>query len=223
MSQASKLSLGIVFAVIVALVALHRDEAAPEPRVPSETALPRQAAVRVAQPVGHLSGGPEDGFQQPAMPLPVAMRFSRPADEWQAMLPDPDDVVPCLPDGLCPKARACIEGKCVPCVSDGECGRQELCVLGHCVLEELVECHSRRDCDGEEALCVLTEYDSLDPRGNRGMRSICLEPNGMTPGAEEKMRADLAAQEASIVVVPPSGPTPEDRVLALFREPPAAP
>ena len=174
MSRAGKLSLGVALAVIVAVVALRRGGVEPEPevRAASRAEPPRQAAEQVYQPIGRLLAASDDQFQ-PVVPHPVVARFSRAADEWQGMLPDPNDVAPCSPDGLCPKARACIEGKCVPCASDGECGRQELCVLSHCVLEELVECHSRSDCDGDEALCILTEYDSLDPRGNLGMRATC--------------------------------------------------
>lgn len=224
MSREGKLLLGVVLGIIVAVMALRRGEVEPETelRAASRYEAPRQAAVRVYQPVGQSLVTSDDPFQ-PVVPHPVVARFSRAADEWQGMLPDPNDVAPCSPDGLCPKARACVKGKCVPCASDGECGRQELCVLGHCVLEELVECQSRSDCDGDEALCILTEYDSLDPRGNLGMRATCLDPTGTVPGAEEKMRADLLAQEASIVAIPASGPTPEERLFALFHDAPSAP
>ena len=227
MSRVGKLSLGVgvALAVILAVVALPREEVEPGP--------PRRAAPRsetqasgptpqVYRPATQTSMTPDEPLQ-PAVPQPVVARFSRAADEWQGMLPDPDDVAPCSPDGLCAKARACIEGKCVPCASDGECNRQELCVLGHCVLENLVECQSQSDCDVQDALCILTEYDSLDPRGNLGMRAICLESTGVMPGAEEKLRADLAAQEASIMAAPPSGPSPQERVLALFKDAPTTP
>ncbi|WAS89657.1 hypothetical protein [Nannocystis punicea] len=120
------------------------------------------------------------GTSLAACPGAPANRFSRPEREWQGMLPDPTTVWPCMPDGTCSMARACIDGRCLPCAHDKECRAVERCVFAHCVLSDRIECRSRRDCDDPEALCLLSGYTPLDPRSNRDMHAYCRSPRGGT-------------------------------------------
>ncbi|PCC75051.1 hypothetical protein SAMN02745121_03744 [Nannocystis exedens] len=74
-----------------------------------------------------------------ACPGAPANRFARPEHEWQAILADPAEVWPRMPDGACSKARACIDGRCLPCTRDAERRAVERCVFGHCVLSDRIQ------------------------------------------------------------------------------------
>jgi len=144
-------------------------------------------------------------------------RFARSSDEWQGMLHAEDDIWPCA-EGFCTRAKACIDGTCVPCVVDTECMREELCVLGHCVQEQRVECHARWDCSETDALCVLSGYTSMDPRGNANMQATCLRPVGGDEAVDEQGHVELSRQRE-----PPPTPertvaTPADRAMEILRE-----
>ena len=155
------------------------------------------------------NGGPP----APPVPLPEALapRYVRAPDEWQGMS-HAQYVWPCMPDGSCSMAAACVAGQCVPCLQDAECLKDELCVLGHCVRGERVECSTRHDCGS--GACMLSGY-SDDPRGNGDMVASCSTaswPKGPSP--EEVM----AAQEASIMPAPPGPPSPAERAWELLRK-----
>src|SRR5690606_1645521 len=96
---------------------------APTPAVTSRSPprRPPQAEAPRFEPLFHSDQ--EDQLRKP--PIALAARFVRGEDEWQGMLPDPEEIWPCMPDGTCSKARACVDGQCVPCTSDGECQRSE--------------------------------------------------------------------------------------------------
>jgi hypothetical protein len=68
-------------------------------------------------------------------------------------------------------------GLCGPCRQDAECADGEICILDHCLLSRNAKCRSRRECAGEEALCILSGY-SADPRGNAALTAECRGPRG---------------------------------------------
>ena len=163
---------------------------------------------------------PPSGHAEKLQKLPVtlAARFMRAEDEWQGMVHDPEEIWPCMPDGACSKARACIDGQCLPCTRDSECQNAELCVLGHCVRENQVECSTREDCDEPDALCLLTGYTPLDLRSNLDMRARCQQPFGGTDLTKQEIAADLALMDVNLVPIPPSEPTAQQRILERMRE-----
>ena len=185
------------------------------------TTTAEKGAPAASMPVGrtplwHVPDSSQHVAAIEALPVALVVRFQRQEDEWQGMLPAPYDIWPCMPDGHCDKARACIAGQCLPCKADAECQQGELCVLGHCLLNTLVECSSRSDCK-HGGLCVLSEYSSVNLRGNADMRAYCPDSEDMrVPTAEERL-ADVAIQQSTMVVPPPSAPSPEERALALLR------
>jgi hypothetical protein len=207
----------LVGGVGIASLRLQQDSGE-EPAVVAATVRPTERA-----PLGELSAqGPlfhsehEESLQK--LPVAMAARFMRAEGEWEGMIQSVDDVWPCMPDGTCSMARACIDGRCLPCMSDSECPKSELCVLNHCVRDSQVECSSRRDCEGADALCLLSGYTTHDGRGNSDMRAYCLQPFGGKEPTPEEVEAELARQNSTLVdAPPPRGPSPEERVHALLR------
>ena len=182
---------------------------------------PEPSAPAAIIPVGRTSlwdvpDSSEHAAAIERLPIASVARFQRPEDEWQGMLPASYDIWPCMPDGHCDKARACIAGHCLPCTADTECQQGELCVLGHCLRDTLVECSSRSDCE-HGGLCVLSGYSSLNLRGNADMRAYCPGSEDTRPLTAKERLADVTIQQTSMVVPSPSGPSPQDRALALLR------
>jgi len=151
----------------------------PEASRPTSVETARSGRVASAGPhhagpaFGAASPSDEAADAEPRVPVyhPRAER------EWQGMRVDMSMRALCEGAKSCGLAAACLEHQCGPCDSDDQCGDGEVCVLDHCLIAENVQCRSRRDCPGSEALCVLSGYSS-DPRGNGEMRAYCLEPKG---------------------------------------------
>lgn len=141
---------------------------------------------------------PRDTTREPAIAA-AHRRLERSEDEWDGMPVDEEDW-PCVGNGSCSMARACVAGRCVACASDDACERGELCVLQHCVPGDQVECRVVRDCRADE-LCVLSGITADDPRGNRDMRATCQAPwGGSADDPEQAYResAEARAQDQAL-------------------------
>lgn len=156
----------------------------------------------------------------------VPDRFRREEGEWRGRIADPEHVWSCMsgaPEfGIqkdhCTNARACVDGMCVPCLEDGECLTHETCVLGHCLLPDLADCHTRMDCEEDDALCALTSITQWDPRGNSDLRSYCLSPwGGEEPTAEEE-EVEMARQIENVIKPVDRSPSPSARAADLLRQ-----
>jgi hypothetical protein len=116
--------------------------------------------------------------------------FPRDAGEWQGMRILTTQPA-CSTSETCGLGLACVENRCGPCQNDGQCLSNERCAVDHCVPAAGLACRSQKDCASGE-LCVLTPY-SADARGNTGMRSRCLAPEGGTDVPEEPAAEEPAA------------------------------
>jgi hypothetical protein len=50
------------------------------------------------------------------------------------------------------------------------------------------------------------------------MRAYCIRPGDNIVLSQEEVEAELARQAASIVVQPPSGPTPSERAYEILKK-----
>jgi hypothetical protein len=116
-----------------------------------------------------------------AVPKPPATddeTFPRDPDEWQGMLVSKDRRQVCRTSSQCGMALACgTDQQCGPCRTDSDCALGEGCVLDHCLPVAAIACHRRRDCPGQETICVLSGLSS-DSRGNGAMKSECIATTG---------------------------------------------
>lgn len=142
-----------------------------------------------------------------AMLLGPPRWYPRPPSEWQGMLVNLNLTPHCDSSALCGLARACKDAKCMPCEQDGECADGEACVLDHCVRRELVTCRRSANCLAKE-VCILSGYSNL-PRGNEGMRAICVDPAGGTATLPQPTGASVPDTRTSL---------PHDDLLRASRE-----
>jgi hypothetical protein len=196
---------------LAAYLLAHR--AAPGPEVIALSpdrglASPAKAAPRLPLPAAEdAAAPPAPELQAPSPGLaPAPVLHPRDEKEWQGMLVNTAAQALCDSSSRCGLGMACHQGQCGPCAADSECAAGESCVLDHCVPAAQVECHSRRDCSGEETLCVLTGY-SPDPRGNAGMKARCQQARGGTPAA--------AAEPVAGVSAPPAEGAPQELLEAV--------
>ncbi|MEO6599401.1 MAG: hypothetical protein ABIQ16_05975 [Polyangiaceae bacterium] len=101
---------------------------------------------------------------------PKPMYHQRDPGEWDGM-PVSLQGPPCEESQYCGLALACVSQMCVACSADADCAAGEGCVVDHCLKNELISCHSFRDCPG--ALCILSGFTGGTARGNEDMTSYC--------------------------------------------------
>ncbi|PTL83443.1 hypothetical protein [Vitiosangium sp. GDMCC 1.1324] len=159
---------------------------ASEPRPPTSALAQQQPEPRPVPASLGRTPAPAPRPERGPGALPPRTPQPRDPNEWQGMQVDLAVRALCGEANHCGLAAACTDGHCGPCATDADCDSGEACVLDHCVRQENVECHSRRDCPGEQ-LCALTGYSS-DPRGNAQMRAYCLDPREGTPRPAEPTR-----------------------------------
>ena len=159
----------------------------PEHGLAAAAPAPPRLSTEPTEPTGSQDRG------EPAPGLaPAPVLHPRDEAEWQGMRVNTAAQALCDTSSRCGLGMACHEGKCGPCASDTECAAGEACVLDHCLPAAQVQCHSRRDCSGDESLCVLTGY-SPDPRGNAAMAARCQSAQGGTAAVAVSPAAGVPA------------------------------